>query len=149
MIFILKVHNISIKFRAKSKNFLVLLVYKNNINKYIKKGKRNMLIEFVQELNQILTEVETLTRENEELKAEKETFIYQLTEVNESLNVALSSKATLESEINTLNTTIENLRNENQSLNNRIVELENQILDQANLEELKAIVGELKTLINE
>ena len=29
-----------------------------------------MLIEFAQELNQILTEVETLTRENEELKAE-------------------------------------------------------------------------------
>ena len=52
-----------------------------------------MLVELAQELNQILTEVETLTRENEELKAEKETFIYQLTEVNESLNVALSSKA--------------------------------------------------------
>ena len=28
-----------------------------------------MLIEFAQELNQTLTEVETLTRENEELKA--------------------------------------------------------------------------------
>ena len=28
-----------------------------------------MLIEFVQELNQFLTEVETLIRENEELKA--------------------------------------------------------------------------------
>ena len=33
-----------------------------------------MLIELAQELNQILTEVETLRRENEELKAEKETF---------------------------------------------------------------------------
>ena len=30
-----------------------------------------MLIELVQELNQTLTEIETLTRENEELKAEK------------------------------------------------------------------------------
>ena len=39
-----------------------------------------MLIEFAQELNQILTEVETLTRENEGLKAEKETFNSQLTE---------------------------------------------------------------------
>ena len=38
-----------------------------------------MLIELVQELNQILTEVETLTRENEELKAEKETFNSHLT----------------------------------------------------------------------
>ena len=33
-----------------------------------------MLIEFAQELNQILTEVETLRRENEKLKVEKETF---------------------------------------------------------------------------
>ena len=32
-----------------------------------------MLIELVQELNQILTGVETLTKENKELKAEKET----------------------------------------------------------------------------
>ena len=32
-----------------------------------------MLKELVQELNQILTEVETLTKENEELRTEKET----------------------------------------------------------------------------
>ena len=108
-----------------------------------------MLIEFAQELNQILTEVETLTRENKELKAEKETFNSQLAEVNRTLNIVLEDKAVLETEANTLNTTIENLRAENQSLNNRITELENQILEQVNLEELKAIVGELKTLINE
>ena len=108
-----------------------------------------MLIEFAQELNQTLTEVETLTRENEELKAKKETFNSHLAEVNRTLNMALEDKATLEAEVNTLNTTIENLRTENQSLNNRITELENQILEQVNLEELKAIVGELKTLINE
>ena len=108
-----------------------------------------MLIEFVQELNQILTEVETLRRENGELKAEKETFNSQLTEVNRTLNMALEDKAALEAEVVNLNTTIENLRAENQSLNNRSIELENQILEQVNLEELKAIVGELKTLINE
>ena len=108
-----------------------------------------MLIELVQELNQILTEVETLRRENGELKAEKETFNSQLVDVNRTLNMTLEDKAALETEVNTLNTTIENLRNENQSLNNRIVELENQILEQVNLEELKAIVRELKTLINE
>ena len=34
----------------------------------------NMLKELAQALNQILTEVETLRRENEELKAEKQTF---------------------------------------------------------------------------
>ena len=108
-----------------------------------------MLIELVQELNQILTEVETLRRANKELKAEKETFNSQLAEVNRTLNMALEDKATLEAEVNILNTTIENLRIENQSLNNRITELENQILKQANLEELKAIVRELKNLINE
>lgn len=66
-----------------------------------------MLIELVQELNQTLIEIETLTRENRKLKAEKETFNSQLTEANESLNVALSSKAKLETEVNTLNTAIE------------------------------------------
>ena len=108
-----------------------------------------MLIEFVQELNQILTEVETLRRENGELKAEKETFNSQLAEVNRTLNMALEDKAALEAEAGSLNATIENLRTENQSLNNRITELENQILEQVNLEELRAIVEELKTLINE
>ena len=108
-----------------------------------------MLTELVQELNQTLIEIETLTRENEELKAGKETFNSQLTEANRALNMALEDKATLEAEVVNLNATIENLRNENQSLNNRITELENQILEQVNLEELKAIVRELKTLINE
>ena len=108
-----------------------------------------MLIEFVQELNQILTEVETLRRKNGELKAEKETFKSQLTEANRALNMALEDKATLEAEVVSLNAAIENLRTENKLLNDRIAELENQILEQANLEELKAIVGELKNLINE
>ena len=108
-----------------------------------------MLIELVQELNQILTEVETLRRENKELKVEKETFNSQLAEVNRILNMALEDKTTLEAEVTSLNVSIENLRTENQSLNNRIADLENQILEQVNLEELKAIVGELKTLINE
>ena len=108
-----------------------------------------MLKEFVQELNQTLTEVETLTRENGKLKAEKETFNSQLTEANRSLNMALEDKATLEAEVVNLNATIENLRTKNQSLNDRITELENQILEQVNLEELKTIVRELKTLINE
>ena len=108
-----------------------------------------MLIELVQELNQILTEVETLRRENKELKVEKETLNSQLVEVNRTLNMALEDKATLEAEVVSLNVTIENLRTENQSLNDRIAELENQIIKQVNLEELKAIVGELKTLINE
>ena len=108
-----------------------------------------MLIEFVQELNQILTEVETLRRENKDLKVEKETFNSQLAEVNRTLNMALEDKTTLEAEVASLNVTIENLRTENQSLNNRIAELENQIIEQVNLEELKAIVGELKNLINE
>ena len=119
---------------------------KSNLKIY--KKEKNRLIEFAQELNQILTEVETLTRENEELKAEKETFNSQLTEVNRTLNMALEDKATLETEVVSLNATIENLRIENQSLNSRIIQLENQILEQVNLEELKAIVGELKTLIN-
>ena len=108
-----------------------------------------MLTELVQELNQTLIEIETLTRENRKLKAEKETFNSQLTEANRALNMALEDKATLEAEVVNLNTTIENLRIENQSLNNRITELENQILEQVNLEELRAIVEELKTLINE
>ena len=108
-----------------------------------------MLIELVQELNQILTEVETLRRENKELKVEKETFNSQLAEVNRTLNMTLEDKTTLEAEVASLNVTIENLRTENQSLNNRIAELENQIIEQVNLEELKAIVVELKNLINE
>ena len=108
-----------------------------------------MLIELVQELNQILTEVETLRRENKELKVEKETFNSQLAEVNRILNMALEDKTTLEAEVTSLNVSIENLRTENQSLNNRIAELENQIIEQVNLEELKVIVGELKNLINE
>ena len=67
-------YNVPIKFRAKSKNFLALLFYKNNINKYIRrKEKENMLKELVQELNQILTDVEALTKENGELKTEKKT----------------------------------------------------------------------------
>ena len=47
-----------------------------------------MLIEFVQELNQILTNNETLTKENGELKTEKETINSQLLAANESLRVA-------------------------------------------------------------
>ena len=58
-----------------------------------------MLVDFAQELNQILTEIETLKRENEELKAEKETFNSQLTEVNRTLNMTLEDKATLEAEV--------------------------------------------------
>lgn len=108
-----------------------------------------MLKELVQELNQILIKVEALTKENGELKTEKETINSQLAEVNRTLNMALEDKATLEAEVASLNATIENLRAENQLLNNRITELENQIIEQVNLEELKVIVGELKTLINE
>ena len=44
-----------------------------------------MLKELIQELNQILTEVETLTKENRELKTEKETISSQLLIANESL----------------------------------------------------------------
>ena len=58
-----------------------------------------MLVDFAQELNQILTEIETLKRENEELKAEKETFNSQLTEVNRTLNMTLEDKATLEADV--------------------------------------------------
>ena len=65
-----------------------------------------MLKELVQELNQILIEVESLTRENKELKTEKETISSQLLTTNESLRVALEDKAALEVEVNTLNTTI-------------------------------------------
>ena len=115
-----------------------------------------MLIEFVQELNQILTEVETLTRENSELKAEKETFDSQLLEVNESLRVALENKTALEIEVNTLNATIENLNNVIIEKNNkitelesRITELESQTVDPVDLAELKSIVEELKSIISE
>ena len=58
-----------------------------------------MLKELIQELNQIVTDVETLTRENRKLKAEKETFNSQLTEVNRTLNMTLEDKATLEAEV--------------------------------------------------
>ena len=44
-----------------------------------------MLKELVQELNQILTEVDTLTKENKELKTEKETINSKLLTTNESL----------------------------------------------------------------
>ena len=44
-----------------------------------------MLNELVQELNQILINVETLTNENRELKVEKETINSQLLATNESL----------------------------------------------------------------
>ena len=44
-----------------------------------------MLKELLQELNQILTEVETLTKENRELKTKKETINSQLLIANESL----------------------------------------------------------------
>ena len=54
-----------------------------------------MLKELAQELNQTLTEVETLTRENGELKTEKETINSQLLATNESLRVALEDKAAL------------------------------------------------------
>ena len=115
-----------------------------------------MLKELVQELNQILTEVETLTRENSELKAEKETFDSQLLEVNESLRVALENKTALETEVNTLNATIENLNstiteknNKITELENRITELEGQAVDPVDLEELRTIVAELKAILAE
>ena len=44
-----------------------------------------MLKELVQELNQILTEVDTLTKENKELKTKKETINSKLLTTNESL----------------------------------------------------------------
>ena len=68
-----------------------------------------MLKELVQELNQNLTDVETLTKENGELRTEKETISSQLLVANESLRAALENKATLEVEVSALNTTIENL----------------------------------------
>ena len=55
-----------------------------------------MLNELVQELNRILTEVETLTKENGELKTEKEIISSQLLAANESLRVALEDKTALE-----------------------------------------------------
>ena len=58
-----------------------------------------MLTELVQELNQTLIEIETLTMGNRELKAERETFNSQLTEVNRTLNMTLEDKATLEAEV--------------------------------------------------
>lgn len=115
-----------------------------------------MLNELVQELNQILTQVETLTRENRELKTEKETFDVQLAEVNESLRVALENKTTLETQVNNLNATVENLNNaivekDNRitELENRITELENQTIDPIDLEELRTIVAELKAMLAE
>ena len=50
-----------------------------------------MLKELVQELNQILIDVESLTRENGELKTEKETINSQLLAANESLRAALEN----------------------------------------------------------
>ena len=44
-----------------------------------------MIKELVQELNQILINVETLTKENKELRTEKETINSQLLTTNESL----------------------------------------------------------------
>ena len=72
-----------------------------------------MLKELIQELNQIVTDVETLTRENRKVKAEKETFNSQLAEVNRTLNMTLDDKAALEAEVASFNVTIENLRTEN------------------------------------
>ena len=54
-----------------------------------------MLIELVQELNQTLTNIETLTKENGELKNEKETISSQLSVADESLRVALQNKTRL------------------------------------------------------
>lgn len=110
-----------------------------------------MLKELVQELNQILTQVETLTNENRELKTEKETINSQLLATNESLRVALEDKAALETEVNT---TIENLNNVIIEKNNkitelesRITELESQTVDPVDLEELRTIVAELKAIL--
>ena len=111
-----------------------------------------MLKELVQELNQILTNVEALTKENGELKTEKETINSQLLATSESLRVALENKNTLEVEVNTLNTTIESLNNviieknnKIEELENRITELEGQVVDPIDLAELKSIVEELKS----
>ena len=115
-----------------------------------------MLKELVQELNEILGAVETLTKENSELKTEKETINSQLLAVDESLRVALENKAALEAEVNTLNTTVENLNNTITEKNNKITELENriaelesQVVDPVDLAELKSIVEELKTIVAE
>ena len=54
-----------------------------------------MLKELVQEINQIITDVEALTKENGELKTEKETISSQLSVANESLRVAMEDKAAL------------------------------------------------------
>lgn len=108
-----------------------------------------MLKELVQELNQNLTEVETLTKENGELKTEKETISSQLSAANESLRVALENKTRLEAEVKTLNTTVENLNNIIIEKNNKIAELESQVVNRVDLEELKIIVAELKAVLAE
>ena len=116
----------------------------------------NMLKELVQELNEILGTVEALTKENGELKTEKETINSQLLATNESLRIAVEDKNTLEVEVNTLNTTIENLNNiiteksnKITELENRITELENQTVDPIDLEEIRTIVAELKAILAE
>ena len=101
-----------------------------------------MLKELVQELSQNLTNIETLTKENGELKTEKEIINSQLLAVNESLRVALENKTTLETEVNTLNTTIENLNRTITEKDNRITELKSQVVDPVDLEELKTILVE-------
>lgn len=107
-----------------------------------------MLKELVQELSQILTVVENLTNENEELKVKQSTLNSQLLETNESLRIALEDKAVLETEINNLNTTTENLNNIIIEKDNKISELESQVVDPIDLEELKSIVQELKTILS-
>ena len=120
------------------------------------KRKENMLKELVQELNQNLTNIESLTKENRELKIEKETISSQLSAANESLRIALENKTRLETEVNTLNTTVENLNNIIAEKNNKIIELENrvvklesQIANRIDLEELKTITVELKAMLTE
>ena len=88
-----------------------------------------MLKELVQELSQILTVVENLTNENEELKVKQSTLNSQLLETNESLRIALEDKTVLETEINNLNTTTENLNNIIIEKDNKISELESQVVD--------------------
>ena len=107
-----------------------------------------MLKELVQELSQILTVVENLTNENEELKVKQSTLNSQVLETNESLRIALEDKAVLETEINNLNTTTENLNNIIIEKDNKISELESQVVDPIDLEELKSIVQELKTILS-
>ena len=107
-----------------------------------------MLKELVQELSQILTVVENLTNENEELKVKQSTLNSQLLETNESLRIALEDKVVLETEINKLNTTTENLNNIIIEKDNKISELESQVVDPIDLEELKSIVQELKTILS-